>query len=130
MNKLEVGLKKEIGKKVERNDLADRYGSGGLPVFATPGMIALMEGAACMLAKQEPYCLDTVGIDINVRHTKACLEGAYVTAEAELTKIDGKRLYFNIKAYGPGGEIGNAEHVRYIIDADKFMARLNEELGH
>lgn len=130
MSDLVIGLKKEIGKIVEKGDLADRYGSGGLPVFATPGMIALMEGAACMLAKQEPYCLDTVGIDISVRHTKACLEGAYVKAEAELTGIDGKRLYFNIKAYGPQGEIGSAEHTRYVIDAEKFMEKLREEANY
>ena len=127
MNNLSIGLKYELIRTVTTADLADRYGSGGLPVFATPGMIALMEGAACLLTKQEPYNIDTVGIEIAVKHNKACLEGAKVSAEAELTKIDGKRLHFRIKAFGPDGEIGSAEHVRYIIDADKFMNKLREE---
>ena len=127
MNDLSIGLKYELIRTVTAADLADRYGSGGLPVFATPGMIALMEGAACLLTKQEPYNIDTVGIEIAIKHNKACLEGAKVSAEAELTKIDGKRLHFRIKAFGPDGEIGSAEHVRYIIDADKFMNKLREE---
>ena len=127
MKDLSIGLKHELIRTVTADDLADRYGSGGMPVFATPGMIALMEGAACLLTKQDPYNIDTVGIEIAVRHNKACLEGAKVSAEAELTKIDGKRLHFHVRAFGPDGEIGTAEHIRYIIDAEKFMAKLKEK---
>ena len=124
MEILEVGMSYRLAQKVENKDLAITYGSGGLPVYATPGMIALMEGAAYLLGKQEPHNVDTVGIEINVRHNRACKEGANVYAIAELTQIDGKRLYFKVTTYDENGEIGNADHIRYIIDAVKFMERL------
>lgn len=123
---LKVGMTYELEKRVERCDLADVYGSGGLPVFATPGMIALMEGAACLLVKQEPYNIDTVGIDLHVQHLRACKEGAQVKAVATLTAIEGRKLFYDVVAYDRHGEIGRGRHARYIIDIEKFMNRIED----
>lgn len=121
--KMETGQKHILRKTVTAADTAARYGSGALEVYATPAMIALMEGAAFNLLKE---CgLDSVGIEINVRHTRACRPGAEVEAEAEVTAIDGKRIHFRITARDGKGEIGNCEHTRYIVDPVKFMERLD-----
>ena len=42
-----VGMKGKVTTHVEREDTAAEVGSGSLLVYATPCMVALMEGAAC-----------------------------------------------------------------------------------
>lgn len=111
---------------VSSADTAAKYGSGLAEVFATPAMIALMEQTA--YKGIEPF-LDTgyssVGISISVQHKKATLPGKEVYCQSEVTKVDGKRVHFSIIAFDEEGEIGRAEHVRYVINSKDFMARLH-----
>ena len=109
---------------VQDCDTAIVHKSGGLPVYATPAMIALMENAAFSLLKNEDK--DSVGTEMNVKHTRACLVGAKVYAEATVTGVNGNWVNFNVAAYDEKGEIGNGNHTRYIIDPEKFMAKLNK----
>ena len=108
---------------VQDCDTAIVHKSGGLPVYATPAMIALMENAAFSLLKNEDK--DSVGTEMNVKHTRACLVGAKVYAEATVTGVNGNWVTFNVAAYDEKGEIGNGNHTRYVIDPVKFMAKLN-----
>lgn len=108
---------------VEECDTAIVHKSGGLPVYATPAMIALMENAAFSLLKNEDK--DSVGTEMNVKHTRACLVGAKVYAQATVTGVNGNWVTFNVAAYDEKGEIGNGNHTRYVIDPVKFMAKLN-----
>ncbi|MDD2419520.1 MAG: thioesterase family protein [Bacteroidales bacterium] len=122
MDKASIRFK--TSKKVDQSDTALNHGSGLLNVFATPAMVALMEKSAHQLALANiPEGLDTVGIEISVKHTRATPVGKEVFAEAVLEKQDGKRLYFTITAYDNQGEIGTGTHIRYIIDPIKFMER-------
>ena len=84
---METG-KKNIAETIVNEQLtAEAMASGGLPVYATPAMVALMEAAAYRLLKAEN--LDSVGIEMNVKHTRACKIGTPVKAEAEISAIDG-----------------------------------------
>jgi len=119
-------IRHKTSKKVDQSDTALNHGSGLLNVFATPAMIALMEKSAHQLALANiPEGLDTVGIEISVKHTRATPVGKEVFAEAVLERQEGKRLHFSIIAYDNQGEIGNGTHVRYIIDPVKFMENTN-----
>ena len=109
---------------VTEKDTALALGSGGLEVFATPGMVALMENAAFTLLKNEGS--DSVGTEMNVKHTKACLVGAKVYATAKVTSVNGNWVNFEVAAFDEKGEIGSGIHTRYIIDAEKFMAKLRK----
>ncbi len=108
---------------VQECDTAIVHKSGGLPVYATPAMIALMENAAFSLLKNEDK--DSVGTEMNVKHTRACLVGARVYAQATVTGVNGNWVTFNVAAFDEKGEIGNGNHTRYVIDPVKFMAKLN-----
>jgi predicted thioesterase len=121
---LETNVKYSIEIIVSESDTAIAHKSGGLPVYATPAMIGLMEAAAYNLLKQEEYNLDSVGTEINVKHNRACLVGTKVTAEATVTNVNGNWVNFNVTAYDQKGEIGNGTHTRYIIDAEKFLNKL------
>lgn len=109
---------------VTEKDTALALGSGGLEVFATPGMVALMENAAFTLLKNEGS--DSVGTEMNVKHTRACLVGAKVYATAKVTSVNGNWVNFEVAAFDEKGEIGSGIHTRYIIDAEKFMAKLSK----
>lgn len=112
-----------IDKVVQECDTAIAHKSGGLPVFATPAMIALMENAAFSLLKEEGK--DSVGTEMNVKHTRACLVGTKVYARAEVVSVNGNWVNFTVAAFDEKGEIGIGVHTRYIIDSEKFMAKLN-----
>ena len=113
----------KVGITVQECDTAIVHKSGGLPVYATPAMIALMENAAFSLLKNEDK--DSVGTEMNVKHTRACLVGAKVYAEATVTGVNGNWVTFNVAAFDEKGEIGNGNHTRYVIDPVKFMSKLN-----
>lgn len=121
---IKKGLQNRVDMTVTQNDTAKSYRSGALEVFATPGMIALMECASFELLSKEGA--DSVGTEINVQHSRACLPGTKVWAIAEIEEVNGNWVKFNIAAYDSNGEIGKGTHTRYIIDPEKFMAKLRK----
>lgn len=121
---LTVGLKGRAETIVTAENTAAAAGSGLLPVFATPMMIALMENAAVdatsnALSEGE----GTVGTHLDVSHDAATPIGMKVWAEAELTAVDGRGLTFRVAAYDESGPIGKGTHQRFVIQNEKFMAK-------
>ena len=104
---LEKGLSARSDTTVSEQNTAAAMGSGDLPVFAT-----LPEGAT------------TVGAEMNVSHIKPSALGAAITATAVLTEVEGRRLVFNVGARDAEGMIGEGVHVRYVVDRERFMAKL------
>lgn len=110
--------------KVTENETAIKMGSGDLEVYATPAMIALMENAAKSIASPGlPADFTTVGIEMNVKHIKSSPVDANIKCKATLTKIDNKKLFFNVEASDDQGIIGKGSHIRYIVNSEEFMAR-------
>ena len=121
----------QIGKKytstmiVEEKHLAYNVGSGDIPVFATPMMMALMENAAMLCVADElENGSSTVGGQISSSHLKPTGLGKTVTATAELISAEGRKLKFKVSASDEGGLIGEGEHLRFIIDKEKFMSKV------
>jgi len=126
---IEIGTKGIATALVEKEDTAQIVGSGDLLVYATPCMVALMEGAACesiapMLAEGE----SSVGTMMNVAHTSATPVGMEVRAESLVTAVDGRKVSFEIVAFDEAGEIGRATHERFIIKADRFLEKTYDKL--
>lgn len=110
---------------VEEKHLACNVGSGDLPVFATPMMMALMENAAMLCVADElEDGSSTVGGQISSSHLKPTGLGKTVTATAELISAEGRKLKFKVSASDEGGLIGEGEHLRFIIDKEKFMSKV------
>ena len=105
--------------------MAANVGSGDLRVFATPAMMALMEEAAMLaVASHLPEGSTTVGGYIASSHLKPTAHGRTVKATAELVAVEGRKLKFAVKACDEEGLIGEGEHLRFIVEREKFMARL------
>lgn len=121
---LTEGLNHTSSLTVTADDTALRMGSGDLPVLATPRLVALMENAA-MLAVAPALGADdtTVGGHIHVSHLAPSPEGSAVTATATLTRIEGRKLIFDIVARQGATPVGEATHVRYIVNRERFKAK-------
>ena len=121
----------EIGKKfvstmvVEERHLACQVGSGDLRVLATPVMLALMENAAMLcVADQLDAESTTVGGHIAASHLKPTGIGHTVTATAELTAAEGRKLTFKVSASDEEGLIGEGEHIRFVVGRERFMSKV------
>ena len=121
---LETGIKNEITITVTEKDTAIVHGSGSLPVFATPAMIALMEHAA--MKAVAPFLPDgstTVGCMIESTHLAPSYLGAEVSATALLERVEGRKLHFNVVANEGEKILGMGTHTRVIVDVQKFMEK-------
>lgn len=124
-----VGMKGEAATLAEREDTAREVGSGDLLVYATPCMVALMEGAACeAIAEALSDTQTTVGIMLNIEHTSATPVGLEVRAEAVVTAVDGKVITFEVHAFDEAGEIGKGTHKRVLVNSQKFLEKAYNKL--
>jgi fluoroacetyl-CoA thioesterase len=115
------GLTGEATTIVVHENTAASVGAGGVEVFGTPMMIALMENAAWRAVANSLEEGDvTVGVVVNVRHLAATPLGQHVRATAELIEIDGRRLVFKVEAYDEKQKIGDGQHERFIVNLERF----------
>ena len=125
-NTLTTGLLGTATTTVTTANIAATMKSGSLAVFATPAMCALMEEAAC--AAVNPHLeadSGTVGISLNIPHDRATAMNDTVTATATLMSVEGRKLVFQVQAEDSKGTIGKGSHERFIINNEKFMAKVN-----
>ena len=122
---LEIGLKNSSSTVVTDSLTASYIGSGDMPVLATPAMIALMENAAMVaVAPHLPEGSTTVGGFISSSHLKPSKIGETITAVAEVTKVEGKKIEFKVSAYSGETLLGKGTHTRFIVERQKFMDKL------
>lgn len=125
---LETGIKGRVEKTVGPDNLASSMGSGLMPVFATPCMVALMEETSWRSV--EPHMEEgfgTVGTALNIKHLAAVPEGMKVWCESELIEIDERRLVFKVEVYDNDGTVGEGIHERFIINNEKFAAKAHSK---
>ena len=125
---LKVLMHGEARTKVTNDNTALKFGSGSVDVFGTPAMIAIMEETSInTVDKNLPDGFATVGIELSIKHIAATPKGMNITASAELTEIDSKRLVFKVEAFDEVEKIGEGTHQRYIIELDKFKNRVQSK---
>lgn len=128
MPELTPGLFAVFEHVVNDMDTASHWGSGGLPVFSTPALVGLMESAAVIaVIGHLSIGQGTVGGQIDVRHLAATPVGMKVRARAELIAVENRKLIFKIQAWDEVELIGEADHVRFVINEEKFMTKVGEK---
>ena len=119
---MEAGIKNEKSIVVTEDVTASKVGSGLLPVYATPSMIALMEGTCAESVQSE--LAEGEGTVGDIKHIAATPIGMKVRCESLLKEVNGKKLVFEVNVYDEKGLIGTGTHKRAIINNEAFMARL------
>jgi predicted thioesterase len=121
--RIRPGISFEVTREVTADLSASHLGSGSVGVLATPAMILLMESAARQAV--QPFLeagATTVGYVVNVMHLKPTPVGASVTARAEVTASDGRKITFRVEAREGDKLVGEGEHVRVVVDEGRFLA--------
>ena len=122
---MEIGISYTSTLTVDETNTAIALGSGDMPVLATPAMMALMENAAMNAVKEcLPEGRTTVGGHIESSHIKPSPIGSKVKAKAVLEKIDGHKLYFKVTAHQGEALIGEGTHLRFIVDRERFLSKI------
>ena len=126
MRPIPLGAKGTYTLRVTPAHLANQFKDAALPqVFATPMMVTAMENAALNAVRDYLDAGESaVGTGINIRHLAATPVGHQVTAAAEVTKIDGRRIEFKVSARDEIEEIGNGTHQRMVVDLGRLDQRL------
>jgi len=130
MGEIAPGLTGEASTIVADADTATRHGSGLVPVYATPALVGLMERAAVAALKGHLASGHTsVGGRIDVHHLAPTPVGMRVRACAELLRVHGRRLVFDVQAWDEVERIGQATHERFLVDQADFISRAKAKAG-
>lgn len=99
-------------------------------VFGTPYLVGLFEGVSAeLMAPHLAPGEQSVGAGMDLKHTAPTPLGMKVRAVTELIEVDKRKHVFKLEAFDEKEKIGEATHVRYIIDAAKFMQKVEAKKG-
>jgi predicted thioesterase len=125
---VKVGMKNELSFVVEPAYTASEVGSGGLPVLATPSMIAFMERTARrFLDDVLPQGFSSVGMSVDIRHLAPTPAGWTVRTICEVLEVDGRRVVFDVEAWDENEKVGEGRHQRMVIDEARFIQRVENK---
>lgn len=131
MRDVPIGATGRFALVVKPEHLANRVKDSILPpVLATPVMIMAMENAALNAVRGylEPG-ESVVGTLVSVRHLTATTVGQTVTATAEVTAVEGRRIAFVVSASDEIEEIGKGIHERMVVDVARLQQRLDAKIA-
>ncbi len=125
-----IGAKAQATQAVAAEHFASRVYPGTPDVYSTPALGALVEATAAgwMAAQIEPEQM-SVGTQIVINHTAATPPGLSVTVEVEVTAVEGRRVDFRWTAHDEREEVGTGTHQRFVVDRERFVARLATKTG-
>ncbi len=114
---LEPGIERADEFVVEGRLLTDVGGTIGASVLSTPGMIAMIERNAAVLAFEHlGEGMATVGFEVCVKHVAAAAEGQTCAVHAKLREVvDGRKLRFDVEVKEGDRTIGVGTHERRVI---------------
>jgi len=118
----QVGMSNEVEYTVEKKDVTTHI--HGFAVLATPILIGWVEQTALEFCQQMlPEGFNTVGCEVNVKHTAPTPIDMKVRVITEIIEVNGKLITFKVKAYDESTNICEGTHIRAIIDVEKFKAK-------
>lgn len=125
---IKPGIVGEADEDISTSRTAAFFGSGLVPAYGTPAMIALMENSA--VAAIQKYLgpgQTSVGTDICIKHLAASPVGLHARARATVTAVNGRKIEFQIEAWDDREKIGEGTHARFVVDEARFMDRLEKK---
>jgi predicted thioesterase len=127
---LAVGMKHEKVLKTGPEHSARNFFPDLPDVFGTPYLVGLFEGASAeLMAPHLAAGEQSVGAGMDLKHTAPTPLGMTVKAVSELVEVDKRKHVFKLEAFDEQEKIGEATHIRYIIDAAKFNQKVEGKKG-
>jgi predicted thioesterase len=121
---VEPGSAAQVELTVADDDTSIRYGSGDVPVLATPRVLALCEEATMLAIDGNLQPNETtVGMQVQIDHLAPTPVGARVTAEAKVEEVHGRRIVFKVFARDERGLIAAGRVTRVLVDRERFMEK-------
>ncbi|HUL95758.1 MAG TPA: thioesterase family protein [Usitatibacter sp.] len=125
---LPAGLKGVAEMVVAEQHTAPRVGSGRIRVLATPVMINLIEAAALAAVEQSlPEEHQSLGTHLDITHIAATPVGMRVKATAEVVRVEGRTVYFKVRAEDERELIGEGTHERVVVNLERFDKRVRDK---
>jgi fluoroacetyl-CoA thioesterase len=125
---LPAGLQGSAELVVGEQHTAPRVGSGRIRVLATPIMINLIEAAALAAVEQSlPEHHQSLGTHLDITHVAATPVGMRVRATAQVLKVEGRTIFFHVRAEDERELIGEGTHERVVVNVDRFDRRVQEK---
>jgi predicted thioesterase len=123
-----IGARREEKLLVTEDVAIDFMGIEGARVLSTPNMILGLERTSrnLVLPLLDPG-YDTVGTHVNVYHLAATPVGMTVTFHSEVTSVEDRRVNFKVEAFDEREKIAEGTHQRFIVNAERFAARVQEK---
>jgi len=122
------GMTHELKVKTRPEDSAQKFYPHLPDVFATPFLAGLMERVSAELINMHLQPGEqSVGISMDLKHTAATPLGMEIRVKTEVTAVEGRKLTFRLEAFDEVEKIGEATHERFVIQAEKFNARVAEK---
>jgi predicted thioesterase len=122
------GMTHELKVKTKSEDSAQKFYPHLPDVFATPFLAGLMERVSAELINMHLKPGEqSVGISMDLKHMAATPLGMEIRVRTEVTAVEGRKLTFRLEAFDEVEKIGEASHERFVIQADKFNARVAEK---
>ena len=127
---LQPGLTGTAEIVVADEHTAPRVGSGRVHVLATPVMINVIEAAALdAIERRLPAGYQSLGTVLNVRHIAATPVGMKAVARVEVTKVEGRTVFFSVLVSDEKETVGDGTHERVVVNVEKFAERVKRKLG-
>jgi len=121
---LTAGLSARVELTVTDADTAQALGSGDVPVLGTPRALALAEAATvAATATRMPVGMTSVGTRVELEHKVATAVGRTVIAEAQLAKVDGRRLLFEVAIKEGDTVVAEGRVERFLVDRHAFVEK-------
>jgi fluoroacetyl-CoA thioesterase len=130
MKAIPLGLREEMRILVSPEVAINFMDCEEARVLSTPWLIAYMEITArnaILPHLDEGY--DSVGTIVNIRHLAATPIGMQARFVAEVVEVNDRRVLFRVEAWDEREKIGEGTHERFIVNVQRFGARLQEKLG-
>jgi fluoroacetyl-CoA thioesterase len=122
------GMLARVELTVTDADTAQSFGSGDVPVLATPRVLALAETATvAATARQIPGGVTTVGTRAEVEHKAPTPVGRTVTATATLAKVEGRKLTFDVSVRDGDTTVAEVRVERVLLDRQRFIEKANAQ---
>ncbi|HEX2356561.1 MAG TPA: hotdog domain-containing protein [Micromonosporaceae bacterium] len=124
---LTPGLSARVELTVVDSDTAQAMGSGDVPVLGTPRVLALAEAAtvAATATRLTPGTT-TVGTRVELDHQAPTPVGRTVAAHAQLAKVDGRRLLFEVTVSDGTRVVAEGRVERVLVDRHRFVEKAFE----